>query len=207
MTDGDQSAAARGAPSDDEAAFRKGRAGSLAGLIGLGVAAVAGLVFLVGGDDQARVYGEIGKKVNGIERAHFERFWGCALQGENVADLRSNAELVTHVNGRGLERGRNYGVHVREKCLPFLTDINPQLDLLIVPSELEADVTALKKATSDLRSAWSGYVAYLDNPELEYSEDEARPQVTQIARGWYEFKKAHAAINKTIKAKLEQSRR
>jgi hypothetical protein len=188
---------------DEEAAMRKGRAGSLAAMAALGIAAVAGLVMLVGGEDQARVYGEIGKKVNGIERAHFGQFWGCALQNENIADLRSSADLITHVNGRGLERGRNYGLHVREKCMPKLQDINPQLDMLIAPDDIKPDFEALKKATSDLRGAWSGYIAYLDDPELEYDEEAARPHVKAIARGWYDFKTAHGAINKSIKAKLE----
>ena len=43
----------------------------------------------------------------------------------------------------------------------------------------------------------------LDDPELEYDEEAARPHVTAIARGWYDFKKAHGAINKSIKAKLD----
>jgi hypothetical protein len=202
MNESEESPLRGGLSGDDEAALRKGRAGSLVVLVGLAVAAVAGLVLLVGGEDEARVYGELGKKINGLERAHFGQFWGCALQGANVADLRSNAELTSQVNGRGLERGRNYGLHVRNKCLPLLQDINPQLDTLIVPDDLSADVEAMKKATSELRGAWSEYVTYLDDPELEYSEDKALPKVTHIARGWYEFKKAHGAINKTIKARL-----
>jgi hypothetical protein len=203
MTDGQDSPLLTGSLNDEEAAMRKGRAGSLAILVGLGVAAAVGLGFLMSGDDEARVYGEIGRKVNGLERAHFGQFWGCALQGENLADLRSNSDLTTHVNGRGLERGRSYGVHVREKCMPKLQDINPELATLIVPAELQAEVEALKKATGELRSAWSGFIAYLDNPELEYSEDEARPHIAQIARSWYDFKKAHGAINRKIKAKLQ----
>ena len=204
MAERDDSPLLTSALSDDEAAMRKGRAGSLVAMIALGVAAVGGLLFLMGSGDEARVYGEIGRKVNGLERAHFEQFWGCALQGENLADVRSNSDVATKVGGRGMERGRKYGLHVRETCLPKLNDINPQLDTLIVPADLKANVAALKKATSDMRSAWSQYIAYLDNPELEYSEDEARPHVSAIARGWYDFKKAHAAINKAIKGKLEE---
>lgn len=202
MSQSDEIPVSSGASSDDAAALRKGRGGSLAVMAGLGLIVIAGLVLLVGGDDEQRVYGEIGKKVNGIERAHFAQFWGCALQGENLADLRSNADLITHVGGRGRDRGRSYGVHVRDECLPKLHDINPQLETMIVPEDLEADVEAMKKATSDLRGAWSDFVAYLDNPELEYDEDKASDYVNPIARGWYEFKKAHGAINKTIKAKL-----
>jgi hypothetical protein len=203
MTEGQDSSPLTGSLGDEEAAMRKGRAGSLAILIGFAVVAAAGLVFLMSGDDQARVYGDIGKKVNGLERAHFAQFWGCALAGENLADLRSNSDLTTQVNGRGVERGRSYGRHVREACMPKLQDINPQLATLIVPADLQPEIDALEKATGDLRTAWSGYIAYLDDPELEYAEEEARPLVAQIARGWYEFKKAHGAINQKIKAKLQ----
>jgi 4-amino-4-deoxy-L-arabinose transferase-like glycosyltransferase len=203
MSDGKDGPLLPGTLADDEAAMRKGRVGSLAILIGLGVAAAAGLAFLMSGDDEARVYGEIGKKVNGLERANFAQFWGCVLQGENLADLRSNSDLTTHVNVRGLERGRSYGLHARDTCLPKLQEINPQLATLIVPTDLQSDVEALKRATSELRGAWSDFVVYLDDPELEYSEDKARPLIAQIARGWYDFKKAHGAINQKIKAKLK----
>jgi hypothetical protein len=204
MSDGKDGSLLTGTLGDEEAAMRKGRAGSLAILIGLGLAAAAGVVFLMTGDDEARVYGDIGRKVNGLERAHFAQFWGCVLQGENLADVRSNSDLTTKINLRGIERGRSYGLHARDTCLPKLQEINPQLATLIVPPDLQADVEALKKANSELRGAWSDFIAYLDDPELEYAEDKARPHLARIARGWYDFKKAHGAINQKIKAKLSQ---
>lgn len=188
---------------DAEAAMHKGRAGSLVAMAGLGIAVVVGLVYLVGGEDQARVYGELGKTINGLERAHVEQFWGCALQGENVDDLHSSTDLITKIDGRGMERGRNYGVHVRGKCLPLLEEVGPQLDTLIAPEDLQPQIAAMKKANDQVRSAWSGFISYLDDPELQYDQDEAKPHVTAIARGWYEFKKAYAEVNKKIKAKLK----
>jgi hypothetical protein len=188
---------------DAESAMHKGRAGSLVAMIGLGLAVVVGLVLLVGGEDEARVYGELGKSVNGLERETFDQFWGCALQGENVADLKTSTDLRTKVDGRGMERGRNYGQHVRTKCLPMLEDIGPRLDTLIAPDDLVTTITAMKKANNDLRGAFSDYVAYLDDPDLKYDQVAAKPRVTAIARGWYEFRKAHAEFNKAIKAKLQ----
>jgi len=188
---------------DAEGQMHKGRAGSLLAMAALGVAVIAGLVMLVGGEDQARVYGELGKTINGLERGSFVRFWGCALEGENVNDLRSNGELIAKVDGRGMERGRNYGVHVREKCLPMLKGIGPELDTLIAPPDLQQNVKALKDANNALRGAWSDYVGYLDDPELVYDQEKAKPFVTAIARGWYDFRKAYGELNKTIKSKLE----
>jgi|SRR4051794_7546266 hypothetical protein len=186
-----------------EGDMHKGRAGSLIMLACVGVALLGGLAFLVGGEDQARVYGEIGKQINGLKHGNFDQFWACALQGQNVVEIKSNADLATQVGGRGQERGRKYGVHVREKCLPKLEDVGPKLDTLIAPQDLASDVAALKKANAELRSAWSGYIAYLDDPELQYDEDKAKPNIDSIAHAWFDFVTAHGAINKTIKGKIK----
>jgi len=203
MANSDEPVRLTGSLADEEAAMHKGRGLSLIGVVALALAAIGGLVFLAGGDDQARVYGDLGKKINGLGRGGFGLFWGCALQGENVGDINSNSELMTKVGGRGLERGRNYGVYVRDKCLPMLQDIGPQLDTLIAPEDLKADVKALREANTMLRSAWNDYIAYLDDPELKYDEALARPHVQAIAHGWYDFRKALGALNKTIKSKLK----
>ena len=39
--------------------------------------------------------------------------------------------------------------------------------------------------------------------ELKYDQESAKPHVTAVARGWYEFKKAYAEVNKKIKARLQ----
>jgi hypothetical protein len=203
MAQSDDERALRGALADAEASMHKGRAGSLLLLAALALALVGGLVFMVGGEDQARVYGEIGKRVNGLSRASFDQFWACALQGENVQDIKSNAELAAQLGGRARERGRNYGLHLREECLPKLEDIGPQLDTLIVPQDLQLDVDALKKSNASLRTAFSDYIAYLDNPELDYDDTAARPLLDPIAHAWYDFRKSQAAINKIVKTKIE----
>jgi len=189
---------------DAESAMHKGRAGSLVTMGALGVAVLVGLIWLIGGEDQARVYGELGKTINGLEREHFDQFWGCALQGENVGDLRTSTDLIAKIDGRGLERGRNYGVNVREKCLPRLVDIGPRLDTLIAPEDLKADIEGMRDANNKLRSAFSGFISYLDDPDLQYDQEAAKPHITEIARAWYEFKKAYSDVNKKIKAKLSE---
>ena len=188
---------------DAEPAMHKGRAGSLVMLGALALALLGGLVFLVGGDDQARVYGEIGKQINGQKHASFDQFWGCALAGDNVADIKSNAELITLLAGRAETRGRSYGVYVREKCMPRLERLGPGLESLIVPDDLKAEVAALRQANEQLRSGMSSYVTYLDDPDLVYDPEKVEPQLQQISHAWYDFIAAHAAINKTIRAKLK----
>lgn len=191
-----------GTIADAESAMRKGRAIQLWIVGALGLAIAAALVLLVGKDDEARVYGEIGKRVNGINRSRFDQFWACALETDNVGDIHSNAELAAKLDARGDERGRRYGVHLRERCLPNLEKIAPELETLIVPTELQPELTALLDANARLRGSISEYAAYLDDPDLDYDPTVARPVLGRVARAWYDFKKAHGGINTTVKGKL-----
>lgn len=192
-----------GSLADEEAAMRKGKGGTLALMGALGVALLAGLALVMTGGDEERVYGEIGKRINGVKQANFDQFWGCALQGANLRDIKTNADLAFQIDVRALERGRAYGLHLRDNCSDLLTDITPELEALIVPDDLRPEVDAMKQATGKLRSAVSSFIAYLDDPKLSYDSDKAAPMIQAIARGWYEFKKAHAQANKTLKAKLQ----
>jgi hypothetical protein len=188
---------------DAEAAMTKGRGTGLYVLIALAVVLLGGVFFLMGGNDEQRVYSELGKQINGIKQTKFDPFWGCALPGANLADLKSNADLSFQIDARAAEKGQRYGVHVREACLSMLADIQPTLDTLIVGEDLKKPVADMSDAASKLRSAWSGLVAYLDDPELSYDAEVAKTHIQPIVRAWFEFKTAHGAVNKALKAKLE----
>jgi hypothetical protein len=203
MANPDELAALKGSIEEAEAAMHKGRGKMLVGMIGAVVALLVGVVLLVGSGDDARVAGEIGKAINGIKQRQFDRFWGCALQGTNLKNVRSNAELASQIDVRSMEKGEAYAAYVRGKCLDMLDEIAPQLDTLIVPDDLKADVAALREAVGDLRSAWNGFITYLGNPDTEYASEDAKRYIDEIARGWFDFKKAHGAINATLKTKLE----
>ncbi len=187
---------------EQEAAMKTGRGRMLAGIVGLCVALLAGLIFLISGEDEQRIYGEAGKQINGLKQKHFERFWACALQGADLGRLKSNEDLLYQINLRGARGASRYGRQVREKCLETLGVLESKLTVLILPEDLQADLAKLKQSAGELYGAWSAYAAYLDDPKLEYDEQTARPRLLKIARGWYEFKKAHASLNKTIKKKL-----
>lgn len=191
-----------GSLADDEAALKQSNVGLYVGL-GLGVVAVlAGLFLLLSGDDEARVYGDLGKKINGLRQAHFDQFWGCALQGELLKDIKTNTDLIAQIDGRATDHGTAYAVHVRDKCLPKLQKIEPELDTLIVPPELKPSVDAMRDATSKLRAGYSAFISYLDTPDTKYQSEGARVYLDNIARGWFDFRKAHADVNKAIKEKL-----
>lgn len=203
MAEGDRPIELRGTLADDEAAMRKGKAGSLVTMAVLGLAVLGGLFYLVGGGDQARVYGDLGKQINGLKQSSFDQFWSCALQGEDLRDVTSNTELVSRLNSLGRDGGREFAKNMREACRPQLENIGPALDTLIVPPDMQAHVRAMSEAASSLRTATSGFIVYLDDPELQYDEEAAKPHVSAMARAWYDFKKAHGEANQVIKQQRE----
>lgn len=192
-----------GSFADDEAALKRGKGGVFGVLAVIVVAGIAVLWFVVGKDDQARVYGELGKQLNGLKQAHFDQFWGCALSGANLASIKTNTDLETQLDGRASERGQNYALYLRDKCASKLTDIEPTLDTLIVPDDLKQPVAEMKAATSKLRAGVGGLISYLDTPELHYDRAAADVYLQNITRGWFDFRNAHADLNKVLKSRLE----
>ena len=203
MTTTHDTGSAEATVASDEADFKRGRSSMLWGVGFLVIVCAAGLWHLLGADDEARVYSELGRQINGLRQAHFDQFWDCALGGKNLRELKSNADLMNQLDRRAAERGRAYGLYLRDSCNPKLTDIEPTLDTLILPDDLKPDVDKLKAAASKLRAGLSALVSYLDNPELNYDSEAGHTYLEQITRGWFEFCQAHAAINKTLKAKLD----
>jgi hypothetical protein len=192
-----------GSFADDEAALKRGKGGVFGVLAVIFVLGAVGLWFLVGNDDNVRVYGELGRQLNGLKQAHFDQFWGCALSGANLASVKTNTDLESQLAGRARERGQNYAIYLRDKCAAKLTDIEPTLDTLIVPEDLKAPVNDMKASTSKLRAAIGGLISYLDNPELHYDDAAANIYLQKVTRGWFEFRKAHADLNKVLKSRLE----
>jgi hypothetical protein len=188
---------------DDEAGFKRGRGSMLVGLLLAAALALVGLWRLLSGGDDARVYGELGRKINGLSQGNFDQFWACAFAGKNLHDVKTNADLITQLDGRAAEGGARYGVYLRDKCLGKLREIEPTLDTLIIPEDLRQNVDALKAATSKLRSGMSAFATYLDTPGHDYDAESAKVYFDSIARGWFDFRTAHNAINKTLKARLE----
>ena len=204
MAEGDRSIELRGTLADDEAALRKGKAGSLIAVGVLGAVLLGGLFYLMGGEDQARVYGDLGKQINGLKQSSFDQFWSCALQGEDLRDVSSNTELMSRLDGLGRDGGAKFGDNLKNACKPQLEPIVPALDTLIVPEDLKAQVRAMSEAASSLRTATTGLTVYLEDQELKYDDSVARPHIQAMTRAWYEFKKAHNEANQLIKQRLEK---
>jgi hypothetical protein len=193
-----------GSFADDEAALKRGKGGVFGALLVIFVLGAVAFWFFVSGGDEARVYGELGKQINGLKQAHFDQFLGCALSGANLASIKTNADLATQFDGRASERGQNYGVYLRDKCAGKLTDIEPTLDTLIVPEDLKESVNGMKASTSKLRAGVGGLISYLDTPELKYDGAAADVYIQAITRAWFEFRKAYGEFNKIVKARLDE---
>lgn len=187
----------------EEQAMKKGKGTMLAVMIGVAVLAVGGFVamLMMGGENP---YGQLGQNINGMRDEHFDSFWGCALRGAQLDEIRNNDDLRAALNTRA-EQGRGrYGAHVRDQCLPKLADLGPKLQALMPPEDLTPKVRDLVDATGRLRSGWSAFIAHLDGlaGDAPYVSEDAQEHLTAIERAWFDYRRAHNEANAVIREKL-----
>lgn len=173
-------------------------------LFGLGAALAAGLLVLMAGGDEQRVFRELGKRVNGATQVSFDAYFECVLAGDEPSRLRNNTELSAVLVARAVEIGPRWVGHLREACLPLLQDAEEPLRILISPAELKADIGSMVAALEVLRTESTAFVVYLESSQNGYEEDVLRNHARRISRPWYEFRAARARANQTIKFKLEK---
>jgi hypothetical protein len=194
-----------GGPSldDDEKAMKRGSGVVLIALGAFGALVIAGIIVAVlmsGGDDS---YTQIGQQVNGMKRDHFDQFWGCALPNENLRELRTDGALRRAITERASSSPSRYAQHVRGQCLVKLNEHEAPLDTLIAPDDLREQITALGAALDLLREGWNEYLSALEQAEA-FDEEAMAPHLEKIARGWYDYKRAHGAVNDVVREHLGQ---
>jgi hypothetical protein len=118
--------------------------------------------------------------------------------------LRSNAELMHWLRVSVDEAGPEYAAHLRGDCMGTLASIDASLGALIVPADLEPDVATLRATTLVLSKRFPAVIACLNKGHAACSADAIQPDLQGIARAWFDFQTAHAAINKTIRGRLEK---
>lgn len=189
-----------GGPSleEEEKALRSGRGKMIAGMVLALVLAVGGLVWFVG-SQQPSEYGQLGRQINGLRADHFDAFWGCALPRADLRDIRNDQQLRDAIAERAV-RPAAYAQHVRSECLVRLEEHVTPLNALIVPEDLSPGVDQLRAAIDAERQAWARFLDYLDHVEGSFDAEAADEHLTAIARGWFEYKVAHGAINDIIRA-------
>ena len=189
------------------AVFKRGRGLMLLGLLALLGLGGAGLWQLLSHDDEARVYGELGRKINGIRQLFFDGFWECALDGEGVdaRSVRNNTELTHWLRTLSDDAdAKDYAAHLRDDCASTLEPIAPELDQLIVPADLKADVSRLQRGATHLKQSVDNWISCLQMGQTACDLSASQPHLDAIARSWFEFQTAHAAINRTLRLRLEK---
>ncbi len=185
---------------EDAKAFNKGKGRLLAAMIGIVVAAFAAFAFYLI-QDQPNPYAELGKQVNGLRAGGFDQFWTCALPRTDPGNLKNNSDLIEELHSRG-SAGARYAGHLQNKCSPPLRELSTRLRALLPPDEATPLLKAMADAVAKIEVGVSAYSAHLQALEGPYVRDAAESELDSMVRGWYDFRKAHADLNKLVKAKL-----
>ncbi len=185
---------------EDAKAFNKGKGRLLAAMIGIVVAAFAAFAFYLI-QDQPNPYAELGKQVNGLRAGGFDQFWTCALPKTNPSDLKNNSDLIEQLHSRGAA-GARYASHLQNKCSPPLREVGTRLRALLPPDEASPLLKQMADAVTKIDVGVGAYAGHLQTLEGPYVRETAEPELESMVRGWYDFRKAHAELNKLVKAKL-----
>jgi len=192
---------ADGGELEEAKAFNKGKGRLLFGMLGLLLLAVLGFGwYLV--QDQPNPYGELGKQVNGLRGQYFDGFWTCALPGKRLVELKSDADLRTELHTRA-QAGARYADHLLNKCRPLTSELAVRLRALIPPPEAQPFVKEMLSALSKMDEGARDYAQYIQQLEAPYVSDAAEPTQSGMVRGWYEFRKAHGALNQLVRVHLQ----
>lgn len=185
---------------EDAKAFNKGKGKLLFGMLTLMACAVGAFAwYLV--QDQPNPYGELGRQVNGLRGAYFDQFWTCALPGTRPADLKSDADVREQLHQRATS-GARYGTHLRNQCAGNLRELATRLRALLPPDDAAPKVQAMADAATKMDKGVSTYASHLESLEGGYSASNAESEQADLVRGWFEFRTAHAELNKLVKEKL-----
>ncbi len=182
-------------------AMKGGRGGLIAGAAIVAIGIVGLIVFALMGDGN-EAYEALGRNANQAKTELFEGFWGCTFQG--VEELESNEDLQREIHQRARQGRGRFGNHVRSQCAPKLEQLDTRLRALIPPEDMVIHINAMIAANESLRGGISDFTTYLDGVE-SYDEEDGRERVVRIARGWYEFKRASAALNSALRERLSSS--
>lgn len=185
---------------EDAKAFNKGKGSLLFAMLGLLALSVIGFGwYLV--QDQPNHYGELGKQINGLRGQYFDGFWTCALPGKRLSELKNDGDVRAELHTRGVALAR-YGQHLSGKCRGEVRELSVRLKALLPPDDARPLIGAMVDALGKMDEGTRVYADYLQSIEGPYQAESAESSLAGLVRGWYEFRKAHAALNQLIRDKL-----
>jgi hypothetical protein len=130
-----------------------------------------------------------------IEREHFDGFFGCILPGARPSEL--NAEQVHFAfESVGDRFGKSYAKTL-QRCLPRMHALSENVNALRVPSDVEAQRTALVVATTALTSANTQYLRYL-SATLEYEFVAAMPMLEKFGAASAGYRAAQSDLQRAL---------
>ncbi|MEO0323042.1 MAG: hypothetical protein AAF447_08795 [Myxococcota bacterium] len=179
-----------------ERTLRRRAPGLVLALGALGLAAVAGVAVVMRGDASGP-YALLGRNVSDAD-ALVSEYLGCALgQGRRFP---SNAELEAALDLAAAEEGAAFAARLHSRCDDLLAQLAGTLAALIPPEDLAPATAALVARARGLESAARAYAAGLKD------EPGTPPSPRGLSRAWYEYRRAFAALNGALRARLSESR-
>lgn len=187
---------------EDAKAFNKGKGRLLFVMIAFVLLAMATFAwYLI--QDQPNPYGELGKQVNGLRGQYFDAFWTCALPGKQLGALKNDGDLREEIHQRAVSAER-YAQHLSNKCRPETSELITRLRALMPPDEARPLLQQMIEGLIKMDGGTRAFAEYLQGVQGPYSAEEAEPNLSGLVRGWYEFRKAHAALNQLVRTKLNR---
>lgn len=184
------------------AGTKRGKVQSILFILVMIVAVLEGSSFLAQNTSTKAELFKTGKSINRLKESYFDRFWGCALKGENILDIRSNWDLISSIQRRADAEPVAYGSTVKEKCITYLEDLLVKLDRIHTPIQFQKPITQIVNSTRQLNVAWQGYIEYLIDPKMKYEHQRGGVILNKIAVNSYKFINAHNRINRFLLEKL-----
>jgi hypothetical protein len=187
---------------EDAKAFNKGNGKTLFGMLGMLALALAAFAwYLV--QDQPNPYGELGKQVNGLRGQFFDGYWTCALPGKRLVEIKNDQDLRTELDTRAVAKER-YAQHLSNKCGTQVSELIVRLRALLPPDDARKNIQEMIEGLIKVDKGSKQFAEYLAGLEGPYASEAGAPAMSELVRGWYEFRKGHAALNQLVREKLER---
>lgn len=162
----------------------------------LGVVTFVGATAWMESIDKATEYSTAAASLNQIQSNGIDRFWSCVIPN-TYPRINNEATLATVVHAWS---SRNPSVYAQcvQSCMQHLTASESQLALLALPHDLHREGLRVRNAMTAVRSAWTQYLAFLNDPYQDYDANTSRGHAKTVARTRTHGMQALAALKTAL---------